>query len=214
MRQFSANLFESLKSVIKELPPAYFALVMATGIVSIASHSMGLEAVAVSLFWLNILFFICLQVLTTGRIIFFRHSFSSDLSNHSRGVGYLSIVAASSILGNQFIVLRNDFRVAFFLLALSLVLWVVLIYAIFTVLAVRAEKPTLREGINGIWLLSTVSTQSISILSSMLVYDFPDHRELILFFSFSMFLIGCMLYVLVITLIFYRIMFVRLTPED
>jgi tellurite resistance protein TehA-like permease len=104
--------------------------------------------------------------------------------------------------------------VAVFLFVFSLVFWVVLIYAIFAVLAVRAEKPTLRSGINGIWLISTVSTQSISILSSMLVYDFPSHRQLILFFSFSMFLVGCMLYILIITLIFYRFMFFQLTPED
>ena len=175
---------------------------------------MGFGVIAVSLFRLNILFFICLLLLTTGRIIFFRHSFFTDLSNHSRGVGYLTVVAAASILGNQFIVFRNDFRVAVFLFVFSLVLWVVLIYAIFTVLAVRAEKPALGDGINGIWLISTVSTQAISILSSMLVYDFPNHRQLILFFSFSMFLIGCMLYILVITLIFYRIIFFKLTPED
>lgn len=200
--------------MMKGLSPAYFALVMATGIVSIASYYMGFGDIAISLFWLNILFFICLLLLTTGRIIFFRHSFFSDMSKHSLGVGYLTVVAAASILGSQFIVLRNDFMVAVFLFVFSLVIWVVLIYAIFTVLAVRAEKPTLRDGINGIWLISTVSTQSISILSSMLVYDFPNHRQLILFFSFSMFLIGCMLYILIITLIFYRIMFFKLTPED
>ncbi len=203
-----------MKSVVKELPPADFALVMATGIISIASHSMGLEAIARFLFWLNILFFISLLLLTIGRIIFFRQSFISDMCNHGRGVGYLTVVAAASIMGSQFIVLRNDFKVAFFLFVFGLVVWVVLIYAIFTVLAVRAEKPTLGDGINGIWLISAVSTQSLSILSSMLVYDFPGYRPLLLFFSFSMFLTGCMLYILIITLIFYRIMFFQLTPED
>jgi tellurite resistance protein TehA-like permease len=214
MKQFPANPFQTLKSAVKELSPAYFALVMATGIVSIASHNVGFEAVAISLFWLNVPLFICLLLLTVGRIVFFRQSFFSDMSDHSRGVGYLTVVAASSILGSQFIVLRNDFFVAAFLLALSFALWVVLIYAIFTVLAVRAEKPALRGGINGMWLISTVSTQSVSILSSMLVYDFQSHRHLVLFFSLSMFLIGCMLYILIITLIFYRIMFFRLTPEE
>ncbi len=199
---------------MKELPPAYFALAMATGIVSSASHRMGFEAIAISLFWLNILFFICLLLLTTGRIIFFPRSFFSDMSNHSRGVGYLTVVAAANIVGSQFIELYKDFGVAVFLFLFSLVLWMVLIYAIFAVLATHAEKPTLRNGVNGIWLISTVSTQSISILSSTLVNDFPSHRQLILFFSFSMFLVGCMLYILIITLIFYRIMFFQLTPED
>lgn len=198
----------------KELPPAYFALVMATGIVSIASHRMGFEAIATSLFWLNILCFACLLLLAIGRIVFFPQSFFSDMSNHARGVGYLTVVAASSIMGSQFIILRQGFGVAVFFLAFSLLLWLVLIYAIFTVLAVKAEKPTLQGGINGIWLISTVSTQSISILTSMLACQFPSYLQLIMFFSLSMFLMGCMLYILIITLIFYRIMFFRLTPED
>ncbi|HHT9105375.1 MAG TPA: hypothetical protein ACFYD7_05810 [Candidatus Wujingus californicus] len=36
------------------MSPAYFAMVMATGIISIAVHLLGMSLVAVALFWLNI----------------------------------------------------------------------------------------------------------------------------------------------------------------
>ena len=39
---------------IETLNPAYFALVMATGIVSIACHLLGMRWVSLALFWLNI----------------------------------------------------------------------------------------------------------------------------------------------------------------
>ena len=38
--------------------PAYFAMVMATGIVSIACHLLGMPVVALALFWLNIVFYV------------------------------------------------------------------------------------------------------------------------------------------------------------
>lgn len=205
---------ERLKASVEELPPAYFALVMATGIVSIASHLMGFQAVAEILFRLNIIFFICLLLLTMGRIIFFPYRFFSDMEDHGRAVGYLTIVAATGIGGSQLIILGKNVGAAVILFAFSFILWLILIYAIFTLLAVRSKKPTLRSGINGIWLISVVSTQSVSALSSMLVYHLPDYRQLMMFFSLLTFLMGSVLYIIIITLIFYRIMFFRLPLEE
>ena len=46
-----------LQSAIADLPPAYFAMVMATGIVSIASHLLGFRYLDISLLWLNVVFY-------------------------------------------------------------------------------------------------------------------------------------------------------------
>jgi hypothetical protein len=46
LSQLIANSFPTLKSVMRELTRAYFALIIATGIVSIASHRMGFEAIS------------------------------------------------------------------------------------------------------------------------------------------------------------------------
>jgi len=42
-------LADNGKTIVADLPPAYFALVMATGIVSIAAHLLGFGLVAVAL---------------------------------------------------------------------------------------------------------------------------------------------------------------------
>jgi tellurite resistance protein TehA-like permease len=209
-----AKVTGRLQTLVAELPPAYFAMVMATGIVSVACHLLGLRLVALSLFWLNLVFYIGLWVLTIGRVVFYWQRCYADMSDHSRGMGYLTVVAATCVLGNQFVLIRNALEVATWLLGFGTILWLALIYAIFAMLAVRSEKPSLQTGINGIWLVSIVSTQSIAVLSGLLVGHLSAFREILLFFSLCMFLIGCMLYILIITLIFYRILFFQLTPEQ
>ena len=39
---------------LADLSPAYFGMVMATGIVSVAAHMQGLATIAHTLFWLNV----------------------------------------------------------------------------------------------------------------------------------------------------------------
>ena len=45
-----------LQTAVSELPSGYFAMVMATGIVSIASHLLGMGTVARVLFRMNLVF--------------------------------------------------------------------------------------------------------------------------------------------------------------
>ena len=48
----------AVASGLESLNPSYFALVMATGIVSIASHPLGLPAVGFALLALNVVFYV------------------------------------------------------------------------------------------------------------------------------------------------------------
>ncbi|HQV63199.1 MAG TPA: hypothetical protein PKV19_04295, partial [Anaerolineales bacterium] len=58
-----------IQNEIRNLFPAYFALVMATGIVSIACHLVALDFLAFPLFYLNQFFYIILWILTLARIV-------------------------------------------------------------------------------------------------------------------------------------------------
>src|SRR6478672_11009869 len=73
--------------------PAYFAMVMATGIVSIASHLLGMVWIGRGLFWLNILFYASLCVLTLLRVFHYPQRVGADLMHHGRSVGFFTIVA-------------------------------------------------------------------------------------------------------------------------
>ena len=201
-------------SAIEVFPPAYFAMVMATGIVSIASHLLGYGIVGLLLFQFNMVFYVALWAITLVRLSLYPDRCLADLTDHSRGAGYLTSIAATCILGNQFAVIAENTTIAALLFVLGLALWILLLYIIFAGFSVRAVKPGLEAGINGTWLVSVVSTQSLSVLSGLLALRPGDHREPLLFFSLCMFLLGCMLYIMIITLIFYRLMFFELHPEQ
>ena len=203
-----------IQNEIRNLFPAYFALVMATGIVSIACHLVALDFLAFPLFYLNQFFYIILWVLTLARIVRYPARLFGDMSNHRIGSGFLTIIAATNVLGSQFVILQSNQTIALVLWVLGLALWLLLTYAIFTAFTVKEEKPSLEEGINGAWLLFIVSTQSIPVLGMLLVSRFEAWQEMFTFAMLGFYLLGCMFYILIISLIVYRFMFFKIEAED
>ncbi len=197
-----------------DLYPGYFALVMATGIVSIAAYLMEMRPVAWTLFWVNQVAYVVLWLLITIRMLRYFRRVVDDLRDHARGPGFFTLVAGTCVLGSQFVILAGDTNTAGLLWALGVILWLILIYGFFTAITVRKEKPSLEVGINGAWLIAIVATQSISILGTLIVDRFEPWKEVLLFFSLAMYLLGCMLYIMIITLIFYRFTFFSLKPEE
>ena len=197
---------------IAALPPGYFALVMATGIVSLAAHFHGREWIARGLFCLNIGVYIVLWSLTLLRLIRFRELFIEDLTHHSRGAGFLTMVAGTCVLGSQVAVLTPWIWVAEGLWILGGCLGLTLGYTFFIAITTSETKPSLDAGISGSWLLVTVATESVCILGA-LVAPFMAATHGILFISLITYLIGPMLYVVFITLILYRWIFFGMRPE-
>src|SRR4051812_28111046 len=195
------------------LHPAYFALVMATGIVSTAAHIMGLPVVPKALFALNLLFYPLLWGLTLLRVVRHRARFVADLSHHGRAVGFFTMVAATCVLGSQTLIVGGAPDIAFWLWVFGIVLYCVLVYSVFTILTVKKDKPPLAEGINGGWLVSVVAAQSIAVLGAQLAPN-RDRTDIILFFCLAMWLGGGMLYLWIISLIFYRYTFFTMAPSD
>ncbi len=193
--------------------PAYFALVMATGIVSIAAHVLAIPLVPWALFALNALFYPLLWALTIARLIRHPQRALGDLSHHGRAVGFFTMVAATCVLGTQCLVVGGTRSAALSLWVFGIVLYVALTYSIFTALTIKQEKPALAEGINGGWLVSVVAAQSVAVLGAQLAPT-SEHAEVMLFFSLTMWLGGCMLYLWIISLIFYRYTFFTMAPSD
>lgn len=200
---------------LKTLSPAYFGMVMATGIVSLAADQIGLPVVAWALFAIACLAYLVLWVLTVLRIRHHRARFFADMIDHLRGPGFFTIVAASSILGSEFVLLAQSMVAGFALWGIALILWIGLTYTIFTAFTIKEDKPTLDQGISGAWLLAVVATQSIAVLSSLLAVRIDQPYRLDLnFLALSMWLWGGMLYIWMMSLIFYRYTFFRFSPGD
>ena len=199
---------------LERLHPSYFALVMATGIVSIAAQIQGLRLIAVTLLAINIAAYVGLWVTMAARMTLYPRAFVADISDHARGPGFFTWVAGTGVFGAQFVLIVRVQWVALGLWALTLLLSLVITYSVFTALSVKESKPTLHDGINGSWLVAIVATQSVSVLSSRVAFLLPARQEQILLLALLTWLFGGMLYIWIISLIFYRYTFLRFTASD
>lgn len=207
-------LFTQIKRDIQKLFPAYFALVMATGIIGISANSIGYVPVSKIMFFINNIEFVLLLILYFLRLFFYFYDFTNDLKSDEKGIGFLTIVAASGVLGVQYILLKHEYLTASVLWIFSIAVWAIIMVFFFLFSTTKSEKPTLGEAINGIWLLLVVSTQSIAVLGNELIPYFGSSLDKILFFTFSFFLLGISLYFTLITLIFYRLVFFSIRSLD
>ncbi len=204
-----------MRSSVSGLSPAYFAMVMATGILSIGASKLGAPVVGSVLFGLNIVIYLILLALSALRLAWFAPDVLGDMTDHRRAPGFFTLVAATCILGTQSLQIAHNLAAAVALWSLGLVLWIGLTYAVFVALTVKRQKPTLDDGITGAWLLAIVATQSVALLSALIATHLAQPYRLELnFLALSMWLWGGMFYIWMISLIFYRYTFFAFSPDD
>jgi tellurite resistance protein TehA-like permease len=112
----------SIRSLIREqvrtLDPAYFAMVMATGIVAIATHLTGMLLVGRVLAGIGLIAYVVLAVMTLARLVFFPREVFQDLVDHQIGFGSFALAAGTAVSGRQNVILFGMYR-------LGGVLWLV-----------------------------------------------------------------------------------------
>jgi tellurite resistance protein TehA-like permease len=200
---------------VRGLPPNIFAVVMATGIVSLALNGADHSILAHILFWLNVGLYAILLVLLLVRTLRYRADLAADLASHARAPGFFTLVAAPCVLGNQCVLLVGVGAAGLALWIVGVVFWLPLTYAMLPGLMEGTEKPEPEVGVNGAWLLTVVGTQAISVLACLLVpWLAEDAPGGLLFVALAFWLVGSMLYVWLIALIFHRILFLPLSPRE
>jgi len=204
---------ERARAALRDLHPASFSLVMATGIVSIACRLTRLERAAGALLWLGVIFYAALWALTLARAVLYGRRLLADLSDHARGMGSFTVVAGTCVLGADLLLLHGAVRTAAALWVLAAVLWAGLTFGVITALTVKRDKPDLVAGLNGGWLLAVVATQALVVLGAQLAGPL-ERGELSHFALLALWLGGGMLYFWIISLIFYRYTFFSMSPAD
>lgn len=199
---------------LRQLSPAYFGVVMATGILSLAAHGEGLDWLATALYGINLGFYLLLWGLYLWRTILAPEAVKADLRDHLRSPGYFTLVAGSGVLGAQALLVGGHRSLAVLLWGVTLSLWLLLTWLVFVLLSTRERKPSLELGINGGWLLAVVATQSVSVLSALLAPSAGMVELELNFLALSTWLWGGMLYIWIMALIFYRYLFLSFSPED
>ena len=195
------------------LTPGYFAMVMATGIVAIAAHLEEIPAIPTALARLNWIAYGILWLLTLVRLLRFSGRLLRDFADHLRGPGFFTIIAATSVLGAQAFTIERSESTAIVLWYSAAGLWCLITYPFFVVMAVGEKKASLASQIDGGWLVAVVATQSLVVLRAAIGAEAIPSAG-VQFFCLCLFLIGGMLYLFIITLIFYRLHFLPLSPRE
>ena len=200
-------------SPIANLFPGYFALVLATGIIAIGADQQNLRLLANTLFGIAALAFLVLFIMTLLRLLLYPKLLFSDLTHHSLGFSFLTLVAAINVLGGCAADIQKWWTVAEFCWGFGLLLLVMLIYSSLFGVILRSEKPPMGTGINGTWFLLTVSLESVAVLGGTLL-GHTGPNEGIELVTASAFTLGIVLYLVVVTMLFQRWSFSVLDPAD
>lgn len=208
------TLTNIILSNIRKPATGSFALVMATGIVSIDANQHGMPVLAHVLFGVNVAAFVILILLTALKLIHARQEVLDDFTNPARGAGFLAFVAATCVLASQCLLVVHAPGWATALTVLGATGWVCLLYLLLLAIITGQRKPSFRRSINGGWLVAVVSTQSLAVALTLLVVHGGATPALgWLFAALCLYLVGAALYLILITLIFYRLLFLPLAAS-
>src|SRR3546814_777851 len=143
-------------------------------------------------------------------------AFAADLRSHSRGVGFFTMVAASGVFGSQLVLQMGAIGPAAVFWVVAAVLWFVVTYGVLAALTVTPDKPSFADGLNSGWLVSVVATQSVSILTVVVLSSgvAADLRQPLMFAALVLWLGGGALYLWLMTLIFFRYTFLPMSAEE
>ncbi len=151
-----------LRSGIRELHPAYFALVMATGIVSVAVGETGATSLSAVMLGLTIVCYVALLVAYGWRLSRYRPQFLADAANPAKAFAFFTFVAGSDVLGTR-LALDGHHAWTAVLLILAVLAWLLLTYGMPLGLVTRHGTQSALAGVNGTWFLWTVGTESIAV---------------------------------------------------
>ncbi len=199
---------------VADLFPGYFALVMATGIIAIASAQQDLLTLAKVLYAIAAVSFAVLAVLTIARLVLHPRRLVDDLTHHATGFAFLTLVAGINVLGSASAVIHGWWGVARICWVASIVLWVLLLYPALVAVIIRTPKPPLGEGINGTWFLLTVSTESVAVLGALLLTHDARPSQGLEITVLGAFTLGLVLYLIVMTMLFLRWTFNPLSAAE
>jgi tellurite resistance protein TehA-like permease len=185
---------------------------MATGIIAVGAALEDLDVVADVLYVIAAAGYVVLVVLTVARLVRYPRLLVGDLTSHARGFAFLTVVAATNVLGSASAVVHGWWGLARGLWWVGVGLWPVLLYTALIAVVLRSPKPGLGKGINGTWFLLTVATESIAVLGALLLARDPS--DTLAFACLGLFLLGIVLYLIVMTLVFQRWTLQDLDPNE
>ena len=196
-----------------DLTPGYFALVMGSGIVSIALHLRNYPVASQVLLTIAVVAYAVLIVLNVWRLIAHRSAVGHDFSDIAQSFGFFTFVAGTGVLGSR-LAMTGWWTAATILLVVAAVSWLILGYMVPVVAVLgRAERPLIK-GANGLWFLWVVGAQSVAVLAATLEPILENARQILAITAVFAWSLGLILYVAVACFVALRLMTFPLDPRD
>ncbi|WGZ96203.1 MAG: hypothetical protein QJT81_09590 [Candidatus Thiothrix putei] len=164
------NALENLKDNntlrwLEGLPPGYFAVAMASGILSIAFDMIGQTLLAEGLFMAALLTWVIMLGLSAWRLWRFPQAVKIDLLNIRRVFAFFTLVVSTNVVG--ILLHQHGYpQLALACWAFAFVVWSLLLYLSFSVLTFLTHPHTVNV-VHGDWLTSIIATQSLVLLGVM-----------------------------------------------
>ena len=186
---------------VRDLNPGYFALVMATGILSTAADQDGAAMLSAALLVLTIVCYLVLLAATSWRVASYRAEFLADATDPALAFAMFTFVAGSDVLGAR-LAAAGYGAIAEILLVLAGAAWLLLSYGIPLALITGRGAASALAGANGTWFLSIVGTQSIVVVLAGLE-PLPSPLAAL---AVALWAAGVVLYLIVATLVLARLL--------
>ena len=117
--------------------PGCFGVVMGPGIVAIGVRQQEGAWLADALYLICAAAYVVLAILVISRLVIFPRRLTADLTSHSKGFAFLTIVAATNVLGSASVIVHQWWGLARGLWWCSSVLWAIPVYATLIAVALR-----------------------------------------------------------------------------
>ncbi len=201
-----------LREGLRGMYPGYFALVMATGIVSNAFFYLSHDGLSDVLFAITLVAFPILLACFVVRVLTWPRAVWRDLVDPRLVFTFFTLVAAFDVVGLQ-LHLRGQDHVALGLWLGALTAWVALGYFSFAVLTFD-EGQTGADVVHGGWLIAIVGTESLVLLGAPLAGEFGSLENTIFVAVYALWGVGIVFYGIFVTLFAYRIFFLPVDASE
>ncbi|EMY32936.1 C4-dicarboxylate transporter/malic acid transport protein [Arthrobacter crystallopoietes BAB-32] len=204
---------ERADGAVASLAPGYFALVMGSGIVSVALKIQGFDVASAVLLAVCAAGYVLILLLHLLRLLRHRVQLREEFHDPRRGFGFFTFVAGTNVLGIR-LSMEGQIGWTSALLLLGFAAWLVLGYVVpWTAVLGRTSRPVVATA-NGTWFIWSVASQSCAVAAATLEPMLPLlRRELAVLAVFS-WSVGIFLYAACGIFVALRMMLYKLRPED
>ncbi len=199
-------------SMIESLHPGNFALVMATGIISIALGAIDQATLSSFFAIFAVISWFTLIALCMLRAALYHKAILIDLTSPRMVFSYFTLVAATDIVG--MLAMQNGYLLfAYFCWVAAFISWCLLLYLAFSVLTFMSHENNVNI-MHGGWLITIVGTQSLVLLGSKIAPTLGQYTHYMIVEIHLLWGLGLALYGIFVTLFCYRIFFLSLKPHE